>query len=160
MSNNFLTFALLLSLGVIFIRLKLIEKRLSVLERASLPVPVRLGFYEIVDGQEVRITMADIQIGKPKKLVARAEDAAGNPAVLEAGSLKVSATDPSMLNIVTEDDGSITVSAVGPLGDAGGALMLQASGDADLGEGELQVFGELPINVVAGDAVRIVLSLE
>lgn len=83
-----------------------------------------------------------------------AKDSKGNPATVQAPSW--ASSDETILSVTASADGmSATVGAVGPLGTA----QVQFSCDADLGEGVRTLTGSADVEVLAGEAAVIEISL-
>lgn len=73
-------------------------------------------------------------------------DKRGNPTTVQ--SVTVTSTDPTIVNVVDNGDGTSTARATGPVGTA--TIVVDA--DADLGDGVRSIQGTLEVQVVAGDA--------
>jgi hypothetical protein len=127
-------------------------------ETTPVPPVVRFGFrihssnfrffgenimFQLKDSDKVTTLPLDIRSAK------------GNPAQVEAGTVVWSVSDPAVLALTDNGDGTVTVAAVGPVG----AAQLQVSADADLGEGVKTVTGAVEIEVIAGDAAVINVAL-
>ena len=82
-----------------------------------------------------------------------AVDARGNPATLDGPPTWV-VSDPALLALTVEADGSARVAAVGPTGNA----QLTVSADADLGEGTRTLSGLLDVTVAPGEAVALTIT--
>lgn len=81
-------------------------------------------------------------------------DARGNPTTV--ASPVWSSTDPSILSVTPGADGTTAVfAAVGPLGTAN--IVLDA--DADLGDGVVAIQGVVEVEVVAGNATTVNITL-
>jgi len=79
---------------------------------------------------------------------------AGNPAVVESSAW--SSSDDTVLTVVAADDGMSAVATVtGVLGSA----QVSVSADADMGEGVETLIGTLDVDVVAGQAVSLGISV-
>jgi hypothetical protein len=78
----------------------------------------------------------------------------GNPTSVEAGTVVFASSDPAILEVTDNGDGTAKVKAVGPVGTA----QVQVSADADLGEGVKTVTGVADVEVVAGEAAVINIS--
>jgi len=78
----------------------------------------------------------------------------GNPAVLD--DIPVwSVSDETLVSVVPAEDGmSAVVTAVGPIG----AAQVTVKGDADLGEGVVEITGILDIEILASDAATFVIT--
>lgn len=87
-------------------------------------------------------------------VVIRAVDAKGNPAPLD-GIPAWSTSDDTLLTVTPAVDGlSAQIAAVGPLG----ATQLKVTADARMGPEVVEIMGVLDIDIVAGEAVSIVLE--
>ena len=82
-----------------------------------------------------------------------AVDARGNPATLD-GPPTWTVSDPALLALTVETDGSARVAAVGPTGNA----QLTVTADADLGEGVRALSGLLDVTVAPGEAVALTIT--
>lgn len=97
------------------------------------------------------LTIKDSQ--KFSVLATRAVSAKGNIATLD-GPLVWEVSDPLKLAQSSSPEGVISFSAVGPLGTA----QVRVTGDADMGEGIRAIAGVLDVEIIAGDAVSIVIE--
>jgi hypothetical protein len=87
-------------------------------------------------------------------LQAQGVDRKGKPAKID-GSIIFTSSDESLLTVTPGDDGvSAVITAVGDLGVA----QIVAKGDADLSGGTVEVMGILDVEIVASQAVNIVIS--
>lgn len=83
-----------------------------------------------------------------------AKTAAGNPATIDSPTW--ASSDPAILLVTASEDGlTATVAAVGPVGTA----QVQFSCDADIGEGERTLTGFADVEVIAGEAAVVEISL-
>ena len=78
----------------------------------------------------------------------------GNPAPLD-GVPVWTVTDESLVSVVSAEDGmSAVVTAVGPIGTA----QVIVKGDADLGEGLVEITGILDVEILASGAATFVIT--
>lgn len=101
--------------------------------------------------------MASHDLGDAQHAVARIDplDNAKNPAPVEAGSTVWAVSDATLATVTPIDDNSATVQALGPLG----TFELTVTADADLGDGVTNISDAATINVIAGPATNLGLSL-
>jgi hypothetical protein len=82
------------------------------------------------------------------------QDKFGNAAKID-GLPVWSVSAPELADVIVAEDGmSAEVAPKGVLGD----FILQVSADADLGEGVKSILGELPVELLAGDAIAIAIA--
>ncbi len=79
-------------------------------------------------------------------------DAKGNPAKVEAGSVKVVSSDPDVATVTQNPDDESEFEAAG---GKTGVVTLNYSADADLGEGVVTITGSDNGEVLAGNATNI-----
>lgn len=147
-------------LAAIYFELRRVVRLLRALVRAVkalMPVEAPAAgfeFYEVIDGQNRRISMAIIAIDVVKTYKIKPVDKAGNPAKLD-GKPVWALSDPAMGALVVAEDGlTAELTPAGALGNC----ELQVSGDADMGEGVETIMGVLPLEFVGGKAVAIEVS--
>ncbi len=105
------------------------------------------------DGKQRGVTSMDLKVNKVLPVSIKIADKYGNAAAVD-GAPAWSVTDASLGSVVAAEDGlSAVFTPAGPVG----ALKLQVSADADLGEGVKSIAGELDINLLAGDAETVVV---
>lgn len=80
-------------------------------------------------------------------------DRFGNPASLD-GAVEVTSSDENVLKVTANDDGTYLVETVGV-----GAAQLVAKADADLSDGTKEIFGFVDLEVLSGEANKIVFNL-
>lgn len=96
-------------------------------------------------------TMTDVQSAP---LAVSVTDARGNPAKLDGIPVWAS-SDVTVLTVVAADDGmSAVITATGPLGTA----QVVFTADADLGGGVRELKGILDVEVIASEAVNVVIT--
>jgi len=109
-----------------------------------------------IDGREV--DMAETLILKDSQKVSASVEfktAAGNPAVVEGAPVWAS-SNAAIVEVVASEDGlSAVARAVGPIGSS----QISVSADADLGEGVKPIVGTQDIEVVAGEAVTVGITV-
>lgn len=92
----------------------------------------------------------DLQADKKVELDLRYTDEVGNETDGPAtATVTYSVSDPALLALTDNGDGSAVAASVGPLGFANVHV------DVDPGDGGAVVTGDLPITIVAGDAERV-----
>lgn len=98
-----------------------------------------------------------LQQGEKALLKLRILDAGGNAAEVEGGKVEWSVSDPAFGTLnVSEDMMSAEFVPAGAVGRA----VIQAKGDADLGEGVEEIMGEIEIVQASGKAVKMELAAE
>lgn len=98
-----------------------------------------------------------LQQGEKALLKLRISDAGGNPAEVEGGKVEWSVSDPAFGTLTVAED---MMSAEFVPAGAVGRAMIQAKGDADLGEGVEEIIGEIEIVQASGKAAKMELSAE
>jgi len=132
-----------------------VQKQTLLLLQNQFSTAVALEFWQInPDGSRSKIDMAftltDIQ---QVSLAIQAVDARGNPAKLDGAPVWTS-SDTALLTVVASDDGlSCVATAVGPLGTA----QVLVTADADLGTGVRALTGLLDIDIIASEALNVVI---
>jgi len=96
-----------------------------------------------------------LPIGKQVEVAVQWLDAGGHPAVVD-GDVVWSTSDPTIADVTVDatDSSKATIFATTNLG----ATQFSATGDADLGEGVVEVICVLDVDVVAGQAVSGTIS--
>ncbi len=121
----------------------------------SIGVPGALKVTTVIFKDERTTIMAELSIDQPGVASITPLDRAGNPARLD-GVPTWTISDPTLATITPSEDGlQCAVQAVGPLGK----VTLSVSADADLGEGVETLSGSAEIDIVAGEAVALNLSI-
>lgn len=132
----------------------LIGKALDRIEALVYPADqkaVAFEFYEKIGEEWKRVNAMQVQsIEETKKYKVVPVDKAGNEAKMD-GAPQISLTDGSLADVVFNEDGTFDVVPKGPIG----AAKLQVVGDALIGEGTEEIFGEEDFQFVAGKAVAI-----
>lgn len=138
------------------VTLSSITETLSRIEAVLVPPDaVSIVFYELVGGELREITMAQMKAGEKKTIVIKAKDAFGNLTKVENASCSLA--DPSIGSVVLAEDGlSGEITSAGPAG----STKVQYNADGHIGDGEAPVAGELPLDVIPGDAVTVELALQ
>ncbi len=96
-------------------------------------------------------TMTDVQSAP---LAVTITDARGNPAKVDGVPVWES-SDPTVLTVTAAADGmSATIAAVGPIGTA----QVKFTADADLGPGVTSLVGLLDVEIIASQAVNVVIT--
>lgn len=134
-----------------------LNERLARIEAALIPAEAaRVLFFVFSDGIISEVSNMQMPVDKTLKLMIAPVDKAGNPAKVD-GVPAWSLTDPALGVLAVEADG---MSAVFTPAGALGSLMVQVNADADLGEGVKTIAGELPVEILAGEAVTVNMSGE
>lgn len=95
-----------------------------------------------------------LPISKKLPLAIAIADLKGNPAKVD-GVPQWALSDSSLALLEVAEDGmSAMVVPVGPLG----LVKVQVKADADLGEGVKELLGEMDVEMIAGEAVSLVVS--
>ncbi|MFI5342823.1 MAG: hypothetical protein ACHQUC_01245 [Chlamydiales bacterium] len=114
----------------------------------------RILFYVDVRGTKIRTDHMILKVSDSQAFTIAITDKFGNPAKVD-GAPAWAVTDQSLGGVVADADGmSATLTPVGPVG----SFKVQVTADADLGEGVVTILGEAQIDLIAGDAVSIVIS--
>lgn len=95
-----------------------------------------------------------LKVSQQLPLAVAFADAKGNPAKVD-GKPQWALTDESLAAIEVADDGMSAI--LKPIG-AIGAFKVQVKADGDMGEGVKEIMGELEIELLAADAVSVVIS--
>jgi hypothetical protein len=110
-------------------------------------------FYAIVNGKKIRIEDMILKANEKFKATVAFKDKFGNDAKVDG--IPSFSGDDNLATITPSEDGlSVEVLPKGPVG----SFLLQCSADADMGEGVKAIIGELPVEIVAGDAERVELT--
>lgn len=126
----------------------LILARLNVVQAGS------VWFYTFIDGKNQRIENMFLKDSQNLPLSVQFKDQKGNAAPVD-GAPQWSVSDPSLAVVEAAADGmSAVLKPVGPLG----AFKVQVSADADLGQGQSAIIGELDVEIVGGDAVSVQIA--
>jgi hypothetical protein len=135
-----------------------INQSLAILARALDPTAVRFLFFEVLeDGQLKRLGGKHmfIQVGKARKFAIKPVDAAGNEAKID-GAPEWAVSNPDLAQIEIAEDGlSAMVTAMGAVGEK---VLLQVKADGDMSENVRDIFGELELELIAGDAVEVQIA--
>lgn len=114
----------------------------------------RVDFYTVVDGIKRKVSSMNLKVSQKLPVAIEIKDKFGNPATVD-GAPVWSLTDPSKGELVASEDG---MSAVFTPAGSVGEVTIQASADADLGEGVKSILGELPVSLLAGEAVSVAIA--
>lgn len=136
---------------------KQLIEQLSRLEAVIIPPPpASVRFYTVIGGVLTEISQMQMKVDQVKTITAKPVDKFGNVAQIEAGSGLFSLTDPAAGTLVPAADGlSAEFTPAGPVVPQ---FNIQFSADADLGAGVATIAGELPVDLLPGDAVAVELS--
>jgi hypothetical protein len=115
---------------------------------------VKMVFATTIGGMKMEISYMQLKVSNKLPLSIKLVDKFGNPAVVD-GAPVWALTNPALGSLVVAEGG---LSAEFIPAGAVGSLTVQVSADADLGEGVKTIFGELPIDLLAGDAVNVVIE--
>jgi hypothetical protein len=121
---------------------------------ASIGVPTSVEFTIIHDGQSRKVTHMFLKITQKLPVSVAFKDSLGNAAQVD-GKPAWAVDNAALATVQVADDGLSAV--VVPTGTVG-SFKLQVSADADLGEGVKTILGELPIDLVSGEAVAVELT--
>lgn len=122
------------------------------------PTAARIVFMEPVGGELKEITDMQMKVDETKKIVAKPVDKFGNEAEIEQGSASWALTDPAAGVLTPAADGKSADFV--PAGKIGSPFSIQFSADADLGEGVKAIVGDLPVDLLPGEAVAVELSAQ
>lgn len=115
------------------------------------PTASKILFYIVGNNNQKEIVQMAIQkVTEAKKFSFKAVDAFGNEAQVEGATWALSEPALGAL-VVSEDKKEATFTPAGQVGE----LKLQLAVDAKIGEGEVMLAGELPLTLIAGDAVAV-----
>ncbi len=117
----------------------------------------RIEFYAIINGLETKVNKMNLQQGEKAKLALKIKDKGGNPAKVQDDKVAWSVSDESLGTLNVAADG---MSAEYIPNGKTGSLVIQAKGDADLGEGVKEIMGEVTLDILSGEAVVFELSAE
>lgn len=116
------------------------------------PEAARISFtIQTSDGIILEITKMQMKVTQTLPLSIKPVDAFGNAAVVD-GAPVWSLSDPALGALAVAADG---LSAVFTPAGALGSLQVVVSADADLGAGVKTIIGQLPVDLLAGDAVAV-----
>lgn len=154
--NNFTIFIfLVILLGTLCYCYRIHKLLLTVLELLKPVVPdAVIKFYTIINGRKEEVKNMFLPISKKLPLAIAIADLKGNPAKVD-GVPQWALSDSSLALLEVAEDGmSAMVVPVGPLG----LVKVQVKADADLGEGVKELLGEMDVEMIAGEAVSLVVS--
>lgn len=134
-----------------------ILSKLVEIERAIIPAEAaQISFLLVSDGTLTEVSSMQLKVDKQAQLKMKVKDIKGNDAQVD-GVPAWALTDPALGSLEVDADGmGAKFIPAGPVG----SLMVQVSADADLGEGVKSIMGELPIDLLPGEAAVIELSGE
>lgn len=145
----------LLLFGIFIILHKIIklEQKLSEIQKSLLPKDfnVFIEFYAKINGQKIKVENMFLKVSDQLPLSVELKDKFGNKA-LSDGKPSWAVTDEALASLEVAEDGMSAV--LSPKGLVG-ALKVQVSADADLGEGIKPIIGELDIDLLPGEAVSV-----
>lgn len=155
MSSPLVFFILILFVANL-VSLYLIRETLNDILKLISPVASELSlkFFTIIDGRKEEVKNMFLPISKKLPLILSVVDLKGNPAVVD-GLPVWALSDESLATLEVAADGmSAMVVPVGPLGK----VIVQAKADADMGAGVKEILGQMEVEMVAGEAVTMVMS--
>jgi len=95
-----------------------------------------------------------LKVTESKRLSIKPVVPKGTPALVD-GSAAWAVSDENLAELAVSEDGlSCLVTPKGPMG----SFQLQVKADADMSEGVKEIFGEMQIDLVAGEAVAIEIA--
>jgi len=110
-------------------------------------------FYAIVNGKKIRIDNMILKANEKFTATVAFKDKFGNAAQVDG--IPSFSGDENLATLAPSEDGmSVVVTPKGPVGE----FILQCAADADLGEGIKSILGELPVQILAGEAERVELT--
>lgn len=149
------SFYMLLCLYVLFRIDRKLSKIAHLLKRSVKSTAASLVEFYVVTGDTKRkVLFMNLKVSQKLPVSIEIKDKFGNPASVD-GAPTWSLTDPSKGSLAASDDGMSAIFT--PAGQVG-EVMIQVSADADLGEGVKAIIGELPVTLVAGEAVSVSVS--
>lgn len=136
-------------------RFDVLVQKLSTIEQALIPSEAaHFVFLSISDGVILEVSQMQMSVEKVCQLKIAPVDKFGNPAKVD-GAPAWSLTDPALGSLAVDADGMGAVFT--PAGTVG-ALSVQVNADADLGDGVKTIAGELPLELLAGEAIAVNVS--
>jgi hypothetical protein len=152
-----LMLAALIAFTVIIWQLKLVQNSLDRIEQRLKPVAQPIVELQIQqNGQWVRWKMAVFKAGEEKRARLTITDKFGNAAAVD-GIPSWGSLDPAICEVTADADGmGANVKSLGLMG----LTKVQASGDAELGEGITPFLAEGDVEVIAGQAEVFAISFE
>lgn len=139
--------------------LESIDFRLSRIEKMMVPVrpALTIRLYGTIDGLTRELKMLPLPQGKECFIsVGEILDAAGNPARVQDDKLEFSLESEELGTLEVIDKMSARFKPNGKVG----VVKVYAKGDADLGEGVVEIIGVGEIECLSGQAVLINLKLD
>lgn len=132
---------------------KKLDEILSLVKGSKPKPPEALGFSFYIEGEKVDSMF--VKVTEKVKVSLKIKDAAGFDAKVD-GLPAWSLSETALATLEIAADGmSALVSPLAP-----GACLVQVSADADLGEGVKAIVGNLPLEILSGEAVSIELAGE
>jgi hypothetical protein len=134
------------------------ETRYAVLDRLDCieailcpPRVAKMIFVVTIGGIALEVSRMQLKVTNKLPLSIKLVDKFGNTAPVD-GVPQWALSNPGLGSLVVAADGmSAEMTPTGPLG----SFLIQVSADADMGSGVTPIFGELPIDLIGGDAVSI-----
>jgi hypothetical protein len=135
-----------------------IRRELSLLrelvESLKQPGANQVVFFNLSGGKKERVTKMILKVNQKLPLSVEFQDKFGNAAKVD-GAPAWAMTDAELGALEIAEGG---LSAVFTPSGKAGALKVQVSADADLGEGVKAILGELELSLIAGDAVSVAIK--
>lgn len=138
--------------------MRLLNKSLrKIAEEINPSNAAQISFWVDVDGNPQRTVHMVLKVSSPtKRFSIKIGDKFRNPAQVD-GAPKWSLTNESLATVVAADDGmSAMVTPLGPVG----SCKIQVHADPDLTSAVADLFGEMDLDLIAGDAVSIDISAD
>lgn len=131
----------------------ILKKQLDEIQKSLMPKgdDVSIEFYTIINGQKTKVEKMFLKVSDQLPLSVELKDKFGNKAVVD-GKPVWAVTDEALASVEVAEDGMSAV--LKPKGQVG-ALKVQVSADADLGEGVKSIVGELDVDLLPGEAVVV-----
>ena len=115
------------------------------------PKIAKVVFIVTIGGLRVEASRMQLKVTSKLPMSLQLVDKFGNVAIVDGAPVWV-LTNPALGSLVVAADGlSAELTPTGPLG----SFAVQVAADADLGEGIKTISGELPIELLSGDAVTV-----
>lgn len=123
----------------------------ALLKRPAVGAASTIEFYTTLGGLKRKVTNMLLKVNQNLPLSVEFKDAQGNPAKVD-GAPQWAVTAPDLADLEVAEDGLSAV--LKPKGQLG-SLVVQVTADADLGEGVKSILGELPVDLLSGEAVLV-----
>lgn len=148
-------FHLLKKINAIDSKIDLALSELNKIIDATKPILAsRVVFYAVINGKKEKVTNMFLKVGEKLELAVKFLDVNENQAKVD-GIPQWAITGAELGTLTVADDG---MSAVFLPGTMLGACKIQCKADADLSEGAKEIIGEMDVEIVAGEAVKVALN--